>query len=106
MKRPRIIRPEPKGDFDSRFVTLRKCKEFSGGNYELIGAELRDGKWTDLVKTNSGQSDWFDHATVKSSLTGYWNKPIQPELPIASSSPYVALRPRKTDTDESPTLDI
>ena len=88
------------GDFLTRFVTLKKCKSFSGGNYELIGGERVADRWSHLVKSQSGQSDWFEHAVVMAALTGYWNVAQETTDP---TEPVVAPQTHQVEADESAT---
>ena len=98
--RPRISRPAPPGDFDSRFVTLKKCKSFAGGNYELTGANRSGDKWVDLVKCPAGESDWFEHTLVMQSVTGYWNKPEPADEVVAPGTPHIATHQAEADIDK------
>lgn len=88
------------GDFHSRFVTLKKSKHFSGGNYELIGGERVADRWTHLVKSHTGQSDWFEHAVVTAALEGYWNKPVQVDT-VPTGTMSVITHTHQVEADES-----
>ena len=62
--------PEPAGDFQSRFITIPKSKLFSGGQYELVWAELIDGVFYDMIKNSAGEITTIEHAKLMQAKPG------------------------------------
>lgn len=60
----RVSGTEPKGDFNSRFITVKPGHGIVGGQYELVGVQKVGDRFEDLIKNSAGDTKWVGHKDI------------------------------------------